>query len=187
MYNKLTMKQRIIILSSLFAVALVITSLYFALFRRESATVPIAIDAVLPLNGGSTVVGSGNQDLQAGNAPSLKLKSGGRLPVQNFLNEAGVEQLADDYYRVFDEQDNDGSYASAYYYTEDGGMIILLTREPLALSRLLAEEQLKERLGLSENALCDLEILVQTNRFVNITYAGRNLGLSFCSGSVALQ
>jgi hypothetical protein len=187
MYNKLTMKQRIIILSSLFAVALLITSIYFALFRGESDTSLIGNDTVLPVNGGNTLVGINNQDPQTNDAPSLKLKSGGRLSVQNFLNEPDVEQLADDYYRVFDEQDKDGSYASAYYYTEDGGMIILLTREPLALSRSLAEQQLKDRLGLSEDAMCELEVLVQTNRFVNLNYAGRNLGLSFCSGSVALQ
>lgn len=120
-------------------------------------------------------------------SPSIKRVGGGRLPVRNFLADDGVQILADDFVQIFDVVGIGGSLASSYYYTEDGGMIILLTQEPLAVARYTAEEELKERLALSEEELCGLDILVQTNRYVNISYAGINLGLSFCPGSVSLE
>ena len=120
--------------------------------------------------------------------PTLKLKdSGGRISVRNFLSDPNVKKLADDFYQITSSGDNDGEFSSSYYYTDDGGIILLLTREPLSVARLLAENELRLLLQLPDESLCGLEILVQTNRYVNINYAGRNLGLSFCPGSVSLE
>lgn len=58
--------------------------------------------------------------------------------------------------------------------------------EPLGSNRLLAEQALQQKLRLSVAQICKLSIQVFTSISVNETYAGRDLGLSFCPGATVL-
>lgn len=72
------------------------------------------------------------------------------------------------------------------YYPEDNGFLISLLSEPLGENRLRAEDVLRGRLQLTDAELCKLNAQVATSITVNETYAGQNLGLSFCAGAVRL-
>lgn len=58
---------------------------------------------------------------------------------------------------------------------------------PLDQVRLLAEDELRIRLGVSDEILCDLDISVRTRIEVSYEMTGKELGLSFCDGSVSLR
>ena len=65
--------------------------------------------------------------------------------------------------------------------------LVVLTEEPLGESRREAEEFLKNKLSLTEEALCTLNVFVAVPLDVNELYSQYpNLGLSFCPSSVPL-
>lgn len=72
------------------------------------------------------------------------------------------------------------------YFPLDSGFIITLNAEPIGQTRRDAEDALRTSLGLSNAELCKLRIDVGAPYSTNDSYAGANLGLSFCPGSVAL-
>lgn len=113
-------------------------------------------------------------------------KNGERVPARNFLNDNSVVELGTDFYRVFEIADPDGPIGAGYFYNDDGGFILLIEREPLSFARSILENQLQQKLQFNQFQMCQLKILVQTTRYVNENFAGRNLGLSFCPGSVTL-
>lgn len=63
---------------------------------------------------------------------------------------------------------------------------VVLLQEPLGRARKAAERYLMERLGVSQNDMCRLSYQLGAPGYVNEAYAGRELGFSFCSGSVSL-
>lgn len=63
---------------------------------------------------------------------------------------------------------------------------IALTQEPIGQSRLNAEQFLESTLGLQQQALCGLRYYIGTTIGVNDSYAGENLGFSFCPGATKL-
>ena len=63
---------------------------------------------------------------------------------------------------------------------------IALTQEPIGQARLDAEQFLETALGLPQQALCGLRYYIGTTIQVNDTYAGENLGFSFCPGATKL-
>ncbi len=74
------------------------------------------------------------------------------------------------------------------FYDDGGGTtMILLYDEDLKSARASAEKQLLSILPYTKTELCDLQITVQTNQYVNAKYSGVNLGLSFCPNSVTIN
>jgi hypothetical protein len=63
---------------------------------------------------------------------------------------------------------------------------IVLYEEPLATSRIRAEQYLKQTLGISEQEMCSLKYSLSVPNFVSPIHAGESLGFSFCPGSVPL-
>lgn len=63
---------------------------------------------------------------------------------------------------------------------------IILLKEPLGAVRLLAEQFLAERLGLTGQQACSLNYFVGTPYWVNQSYDDKNLGFSFCPGATKL-
>lgn len=61
-----------------------------------------------------------------------------------------------------------------------------LYKEPIGEARKNAESYLTNALGISAQALCTLKYMVSVPERVNATYAGQNLGFSFCPGAVKL-
>ena len=86
--------------------------------------------------------------------------------------------------------DDDTSYLITYIPADDMGsqaqFLISLAQEPLGEVRRQAENALLQRLNLSAAELCKLDVQVWTDDSVNATYAGQDLGLSYCPGAVVL-
>ncbi len=68
----------------------------------------------------------------------------------------------------------------------DGTFAIGLDAEPLGATRTAAEVYFLSMVGIPEQDACALDVYVGTVARVNEFYAGRNLGFSFCEGSVPL-
>lgn len=73
------------------------------------------------------------------------------------------------------------------YSTFDDSFAIALTLPPLKEARRDAENYLMQKLGLSQSEMCRLNANVLVPASVSLAYAGKNLGFSFCPGSVDLK
>ena len=91
-------------------------------------------------------------------------------------------------YQVAGDADGDFliTYIPADQFGSQAQFLISLLQEPLGEVRRRAESALKVRLGISEQELCGLDAQVWTGSDVNETYAGYDLGLSFCPGATVL-
>lgn len=123
---------------------------------------------------------------------SIKTKIEGTfVPIASLTADIDSEKISDGLYSIGYDETNANNF-EIFYHTESGAITVTLTAEPLATYRLLAEEVLAEELRmidgdpLTAKEMCALDILVVTNRYVSERYAGVNLGLSFCPGSVDL-
>lgn len=114
--------------------------------------------------------------------PQIKTKNGGEISADSLVNYTDTQQLSEYFYRINSPDDTYGIY---YNQETENGMVLLFS-ENLSLTRLLAERKLKEVTGLSDQAICDLDIRVLTNEMVNRSYSGFDLGFSFCPGSESL-
>jgi hypothetical protein len=72
------------------------------------------------------------------------------------------------------------------FNTEAQLFSVTLLSEPLGEARTQAEAQLASLLGVSPEMLCRLNYTVGTLGYVSEFYGGRELGFSFCPGSVKL-
>ena len=120
----------------------------------------------------------------------ISLENGGMIRARDFLQDEDTFELSDDGIYSFSSSQKQGKIGDSYniYYDDlDGSIIVSLRSVPLSTSRFLAEISLKQDTGLSEDDLCTANILVNTPLEVSPGYSGRNLGLSFCPGSVSLE
>lgn len=91
------------------------------------------------------------------------------------------------YYQLTENQDTQGDQAQfEIVYGTDSSIQIGLTKEPLGQARLAAEKQLRTFFPLTNEQLCSLDVYLGVPAQVNETYAGKNLGLSFCPNAVKL-
>ncbi len=81
--------------------------------------------------------------------------------------------------------DGDEAY-QLFYYKSDQSISIVLFAEPFGRVRQVAESQLLERLGVSKEVVCKMNVRVNVPVSESETLSGLNLGLSFCPGSVKL-
>lgn len=75
---------------------------------------------------------------------------------------------------------------SIFYVTSDQSFTISLLQEPIGQMRQEAEQELMQKLDIDEATMCQLRYTVLVSNDVNATYAGHNLGFSFCPGAVVL-
>ena len=114
---------------------------------------------------------------------TIALQDGTQVPVPNFLDEQPDWAGPEAGYQVA------GTEQSEYhimYFSTGSSFLISLFAEPLGEVRRRAESELRSTLKLSDQDLCKLNIDVAVSDDVNAAYSGRNLGLSFCPGSVVL-
>ena len=76
---------------------------------------------------------------------------------------------------------------SVSYSSNDNYFTLVILSEPIAESRKNAESFLMSRLGIGEQEMCQLHYSFSAPYWVNEFYAGRELGFSFCPGSVSLE
>ena len=117
-------------------------------------------------------------------AISLQLKDGGQVDVQNFV--PATQPVGADVTNGYQITENDTSSYSILYYPNNSGFLISLSQEPIGQARLDAEKFLQSKLNLTQDQFCKLQVQVFTSIDVNETYAGQDLGISFCPGSVSL-
>lgn len=79
----------------------------------------------------------------------------------------------------------EGDY-QVLYFPDDSYFLVSIFAEPIGANRLRAEGELRSRLKLPDETLCKLNADVFVTAEANETYAGMNLGLSFCPGAVSL-
>lgn len=120
----------------------------------------------------------------SGNVLELQLRDGSQIAIPDFTKENQPPTAnAESGYQVAGSNTSD---FQILFYPQNSGILISLLAEPLGAVRLAAEDALRAKLGLSDSQLCRLTVDVMTPGDVNFTYAGRNLGLSFCPGAVTL-
>lgn len=116
----------------------------------------------------------------------LESKSSEPIDARMFIRQPTAELLGDGFYRINNEADNFGFY---YDQKSRSGMVLLFEK-PLRVTRLRAEEFVRDilegSLSMTEQEICDLNIKVLTNEMVDIAYSGFNLGFSFCPNAVEL-
>lgn len=164
------------------AIALIILAIVVAAFaivfmqKPESGTT----DATDPFNFTAGTASTTNFD----SGIALNLSDGKTVTVANFVpanQSEGADALNG--YQVTEES---GQGYSILFYPDSSGFLISLTEEPLGETRRAAQNFLKSKTNLSESELCRVNAQVFTSIDVSETYAGMDLGLSFCDGAVTL-
>ncbi len=125
----------------------------------------------------------------AGERIALTLEDGSTVSVSNFTASGQPEWASESNgYQVVG--DDEGLYLVTYLPADEFGaqaqFLVSILAEPLSEVRTQAENALRNRLDVSNEELCALDIQVWTDSDVNASYAGRDLGLSFCPGATAL-
>jgi hypothetical protein len=125
---------------------------------------------------------------EAGATILLTLTDGRTVSVPDFTyNRPQID--AEEVTYVLLTQTPEGVEEDARYgivFGTDSTFTIGLFSEPLGENRTIAEAKLIELLGLPQNALCKLDISIGVPDTIEGPYKGKNLGVSFCPGSVSL-
>ena len=79
-----------------------------------------------------------------------------------------------------------GAAYSIIYSDRDQQFTVTLLKEPIGETRITAEQELMQRLDMSEDVMCRMKYWVGVPYSYNEFYAGRNLGFSFCPGAVQI-
>lgn len=124
-----------------------------------------------------------NTEVKVVDEPWRRSVSSYPVPAAPIVDDAVTVKLTDDFYKLTE----DDSVYAMYYYEATQSLTILLYQTPLTFARALAERKLRSLFSLSEAELCAMDIVVMTNTYVEPRYAGGNLGLSFCEGSILLE
>lgn len=123
----------------------------------------------------------------------IPLRNGEQLRVHDIRKDPETIAQVGDTYELYHfigvGEDSDKPY-QAMYSEIDHGFIITLLASPLKTARAQAEQDFLQRLNITEAEACELEgqlsITVNTPWKISAEYTGRNLGFSFCPGSVQL-
>ena len=143
--------------------------------------------------GGAGTQGTGSGSSGSGDTISLPPYSGDSTPIvaRNFLHDPGV--IANPYhttdYYILVGTDDPSAPNPPYeidYSGKDQSFGVTLYKEPLGQYRTQAEQDLMKRLGISQTDMCRIAYVLAVGPGVNETFAGKNLGFSFCPGATAL-
>jgi len=88
----------------------------------------------------------------------------------------------------YEAASNNTSYVTfgILYSSFDDSFAVSLTREPLKIAREDAQKFLMKSLNIDEAGVCKLRAFVSVPAEINLQLAGKDLGFSFCPGSVEL-
>lgn len=176
------MKQALVIMAGtvlLLAAIGILVGAYFFLGTKqpsEETPEPVTSNPFGTLSSGTTVTPTETISLSLADGSTVQIPDFSKTEQPPAASEANGYQVA-------------GAADSRFqivFFPLDSGFIISLNEEPLGEVRRAAEAALRERLTLSDAELCKLKADVGTVYSVSSTYGGRNLGLSFCPGSVPL-
>lgn len=132
-------------------------------------------------------VGAATAAVRAGR---LKLRDGSTIAIPEvILKTEATTQAGSSVFRDIAGGDKSSYRISYLPYDKDISQIeinILLNTTPLSQARLEAERTLRGTLGATNEQLCKMDVSVNVFRWVDETYAGRKLGLSFCNNAISL-
>ncbi len=187
-YNRLMQKTLIAIIALVVIVGLGVYA--FLLFGMQGSNAPSATpsDGGFPIDRGPGV--TPNSQSGTGTGASVSTVTGNQLSVNDFKNDPATiadSNNAGHYYLSggVDAGNSNAPY-SILYVEADQSFSITLLEEPLADTRIKAETELMQRLGVIQSGMCSLRYVVSTPYWVNEIYAGKNLGFSFCPGATPL-
>ena len=166
--NNSNMTRYFIILTTFLIVAILVTLLW----SREQSISPDSFGTDRPVF--STTTDSVPAEIPEQSI--VRTQDGDTFDVEEFIKHPDTERITDVLYTVSDPSD-----AYVIYYNRLAQVIFIhLYDEALSDTRRFAEAKLQEILSQSRTELCDMNIEVTTTPFVNPSFAGRNLRLSFC-------
>jgi hypothetical protein len=116
----------------------------------------------------------------------LTKSKSGSIEVVNNITRLADNVGSDTYIFAGGLQQPDPRYVLTYYEEYDYFQVSI-EDSPLDQVRLLAEDELRMKLGVGNEVLCNLNISVRTRIEVDYEMAGKELGLSFCEGSMPLR
>lgn len=185
-------KKSIILVSTV--LVLVFGALFVYMSMRKT---PVPVNTNSPTN--SFPVSSStnpiNQDPVNTDDGTLSIMtSTGEIKTRNFVREPETvkDPVNKDTYYLGNHYPFDGSQSQQspeyiiMYIPSTQYFNVSLLSEPIATSRIHAEEYLLEHLGVSKQELCRLNYMVSVPYFVNEFYTSQDLRFSFCPGSVSL-
>lgn len=174
--------KKIIILGLL--VLLVLAAVFFFVSSRSgtsgvggvTGTLPVAVTGTPPTSGTTSSAPGFVASVPGGGNLVLGTPQGS-VTVNNFYTGA---KISPDRTSVLIAE------TPAYvisYYAPDSSFNILIEQLPFATIRAEAESAFLQKLGISEQQACKLKVQVGTPISVDPSYAGQNIGLSFCATS----
>lgn len=176
------MNRTTLIIAGLVALLLIVAGLF--LIFRPSTEVKNPDDSYNPFDGG---LGEDTPLPPNGSPIILTLNDGSTLSVQNFIPAEQPEWYTEgEQLAIAGNGDWDGPGYAIRYSDQTSTFNIGIMREPIGEKRREAEGVLRSLLGIADSDMCRLNMSVYVFGEVSDTYAGRNLGLSFCPGSVPL-
>jgi hypothetical protein len=191
------MSQKIIFISAL----LVLPVAAFLLFIFFSDDASETTEAPVQETSGVTELPQGNEELAVEEKPIVPIPVTGPLAsgkititgndelpydINGTFSAADVLQIETGFYQLFKAEDPNSEWFDIFYDELSGNIMILLYKEPLREARDKATQVLQERFNATPQLLCNLNINVFTNEYINPEYTGYNLGLSFCPNGVVL-
>lgn len=116
---------------------------------------------------------------------SIETVTGSKISVPDIRIKPETVTFDGQDFKFYDSGDGSAAY-ELLYFSGDSSFLISLESEPLRDARNAGEIKLLNELAISSAEACQLKIRVATNIRISEAYAGKELGLSFCPGSVAL-
>jgi hypothetical protein len=177
------MKKTILIVAAIVLIITGAVAIYF-FFRSTTGAPP-------PQDGGTVFPGSGTVDGGTGSTPQRTVQTYDHHPLAtaDFTKASGVitDPNVPGQYDLAGGANADASTPyQIFYQSTDDYFGITLYHEPLGQTRRDAEQKLMNMLGITQEQMCTLSYVVAPGPGVNDSYAGENLGFSFCPGAVAL-
>jgi len=153
---------------------------------RSPAGSPVVIDpsTTLPISTTSPVI----NPLPVSSNETIPIQtSTGLVLISDIKNLPEVQDVGKGMYHLQGPVDSSGLVNFALLYsTKDNSFSISIERDPIAQNRILASEYLVSLLNISKSEACQLKVLLGVPYSVNEQLSGKNLGLSFCPGSINL-
>lgn len=112
-------------------------------------------------------------------------RDGGMVVVTDVRDLPATVTFDDQNYLFAESVAGEGSF-QILFQTIDGSYLLSLESEPLREARAKGEAALLGTLGVTKDEACQLKIRVGTSFDVNELYGAKDVGLSFCPGSIEL-
>jgi hypothetical protein len=161
--------KRFFLFIALLVLITVIVVAYLMLRKEDTVKTPVDNGVDLPIGGGTNENPNTNVNINSilSNPKTTDLGSGA------YIIAGGDGTTIDTKYQIG-------------YYAPDQSYTISLLTLPLKATRIEAEQNFLQTTKLSKEEACKERVMVATPFEISTEYSGKDLGMSFCPGSVTL-